>query len=225
MAGSKIKLKDQLGRVVRVGGEATPGATVGRDLRWPDGTIVKLGEIKNPAVDSSTGGMAPTLWKLIREIPANIQKLAKLAGVGFATRGADGEWYQRSIAEGEGIAVTNGDGVAGDPIVALAELANVGGGALQKTQRDDYGRLAGTSTATTDDLAEGATNQYWKEAPEDGKQYARKDEAWTEVDAISIQFPFYTTSGTFDPVPLTADRELPFFLSNGTQANIPMVTA
>lgn len=49
MAGNKIKLKDQLGRVVRVGGDGTAGATVGRDLRWPDGTIVKLSEIKNPA--------------------------------------------------------------------------------------------------------------------------------------------------------------------------------
>lgn len=119
MAGSKIKLKDQLGRVVRVGGEVAPGATVGRDLRWPDGTIVKLSEIKNPAVDSSTGGMAPTLWKLIREIPSNIQKLAKLAGVGFTTRDADGEWYQRTIEAGEGIEVENADGGAGNPAVAL----------------------------------------------------------------------------------------------------------
>ncbi|WP_132862949.1 tail fiber domain-containing protein [Stenotrophomonas sp. ATCM1_4] len=161
MAGQKVKLKDQLGRVVRLGSDAT-GATVGKDLRWPDGTVVKPSDIRNPSTDTgSTGGLAPTVWKLIREIPANIQKLAKLAGTGFTTRGGDGEWYQRSIAQGEGIAVTNGDGVAGDPTVALAELDNAGGGALQKTARDGYGRLAGTSAATTDDLPEGSTNLYF----------------------------------------------------------------
>ena len=110
-------------------------------------------------------------------------------------------------------------------VIDLEVLEDAGGGALQKTLRDDYGRLAGTGAATTDDLTEGADNQYWKEAPQDGKQYARQDATWSEVDAISIQFPFYTTAGAFDPVPLTADKELQFFLSNGTQANIPMVTA
>ncbi|WP_313250737.1 tail fiber domain-containing protein [Stenotrophomonas sp.] len=164
MAGQKVKLKDQLGRVVRVGSDAT-GATVGKDLRWPDGAVVKPSDIRNPSTDTgSTGSLAPTVWKLIREIPANIQKLAKLADIGFTTRGGDGEWYQRLIAQGEGIAVTNGDGVAGDPTVALAELDNVGGGALQKTARDGYGRLAGTSDATTDDLTEGSTNLYHTEA-------------------------------------------------------------
>ncbi|KRG63892.1 hypothetical protein ABB26_09925 [Stenotrophomonas humi] len=169
MAGSKIKLKDQLGRVVRVGGEATPGATVGRDLRWPDGTIVKLGEIKNPAVDSSTGGMAPTLWKLIREIPSNIQKLAKLAGVGFTTRDADGEWYQRTIEAGEGIEVENADGVAGNPAVALADVPDGGGGTLQKTAFDAKGRKTGTSVATTDDLSEGAANLYYTDGRADAR--------------------------------------------------------
>jgi len=208
MAARKIKLKDQLGRVVRV-----PSATAAPTPTTP------------PVTQPETARPAATVWKLIREIPENIQKLAKLVGTGFTTRGADGEWHQRSIAQGEGIAVTNGDGVDGDPTIALAELANAGGGSLHQILRDDYGRVAGTSAATTDDLTEGADNQYWKEAPQDGKQYARQDATWSEVDAISIQFPFYTTAGAFDPVPLTADRELTFFLSNGTQANIPMVTA
>lgn len=143
MAARKIKLKDQLGRVVRV-----PTATAAPTPTTP------------PATQPETVRPAATVWKLIREVPANIQKLAKLVGTGFTTRGADGDWHQRSIAQGEGIAVTNGDGVAGNPTVALAELANVGGGVLQKTARDGYGRLAGTSDATTDDLSEGSFNLY-----------------------------------------------------------------
>ncbi|WP_282275185.1 hypothetical protein [Stenotrophomonas sp. PS02297] len=127
MAGTKIKLKDQLGRVVRVGGDATKGATVGRDLRWPDGSLVQESQVRNAAgsasTGGSTGGLATTVWRLIREVPANLQKLAALAGVGFTTRGSDGEWRQRSIAAGEGIHIENGDGVAGDPVVSLAPLA------------------------------------------------------------------------------------------------------
>ena len=134
MAGTKIKLKDQLGRVVRVGGDATKGATVGRDLRWPDGSLVQESQVRNAAgststgsstggtTGGSTGGIASTVWKLIREVPANLQKLAALAGAGFTTRGADGEWHQRSITAGEGIEVENGDGVAGNPVVSLAPV-------------------------------------------------------------------------------------------------------
>jgi hypothetical protein len=116
-------------------------------------------------------------------------------------------------------------GLDGIITLGLADVPDSGMGTLQRTQFDAKGRKTGTSSATTDDLPEGSTNRYFPEAPIDGKQYARRDAAWTEVDAISIQFPFYATSGAFDPVPLTANRELPFFLTNGTQANIPMVTA
>lgn len=61
----------------------------------------------------------------------------------------------------------------------LAELPDTGiGAALVKTTRDAYGRVEGTEAATTDDLAEGATNLYFPEAPIDGTPYARQDAAW-----------------------------------------------
>jgi len=132
MAGTKIKLKDQLGRVVRVGGDGTNGATVGKDLRWPDGSLVQESQIRNSGgqaggsvggnTGGSTGGIASTVWRLVREVPANLQKLAALAGAGLTVRGIDGSWHQRSIAAGEGIQVENADGVAGDPVVSLAPL-------------------------------------------------------------------------------------------------------
>jgi len=154
MAGRKIKLKDQLGRVVRV-----PTATVAPAPTTP------------PVTQQEPARPAATVWKLIREIPANIQKLAKLLGTGFTTRGPDGEWFQRQIEAGEGIDVADGDGVAGNPTIGLAELANAGGGTLQKTLRDDYGRLAGTSAATTTDLDEGH-NLYFTDARADARASA-----------------------------------------------------
>lgn len=62
MAGTKIKLKDQLGRVVRVGGDGTNGATIGKDLRWPDGSLVQESQVRNSggqaggSSGNSTGG-------------------------------------------------------------------------------------------------------------------------------------------------------------------------
>lgn len=171
MAGRKIKLKDQLGRVVRV-----PTATVAPAPTTP------------PVTQQEPARPAATVWKLIREIPANIQKLAKLLGTGFTTRGPDGEWFQRQIEAGEGIDVADGDGVAGNPTIGLAELANAGGGTLQKTLRDDYGRLAGTSVATTSDLAEG-DNLYFTDARAD----ARASAAVAAHVAAADPHPQYTT--------------------------------
>lgn len=123
VAGTKIKLKDQLGRVVRVGGDATKGAMIGCDLRWPNGSLVQESQVRNStsgtSTGGSTGGLASTVWKLIRKVPSNLQKLVALAGVGLITRSSDGEWHQRSIVAGDGSNVENGDGASGSPKVSL----------------------------------------------------------------------------------------------------------
>lgn len=110
MVGRKIKLKDQLGRVVRVPAAQPAQQTV------PPAT---------PA-QPERQSLAATVWKLIREVPANIQKLAALAGVGFTTRDSTGEWRQRSIKQGLGIGIDNENGVDGDPVISLnAKLADL----------------------------------------------------------------------------------------------------
>lgn len=58
------------------------------------------------------------------------------------------------------VTVANGDAAAGLPTIDLATVADAGGGTLQRTAFDTYGRKTGTSAATTDHLAEGATNLY-----------------------------------------------------------------
>lgn len=80
------------------------------------------------------------------------------------------------------INVTNGDAVGGLPTISLADLANSGvGAALVKITRDAKGRVAGTQSATADDLPAGAANKYFPEAPIDGQTYGRKDGAWALV--------------------------------------------
>lgn len=56
---------------------------------------------------------------------------------------------------------TGSDGVTN---IELADLADGGGGSLVRIARDAKGRVSGTSTPTTDDLAEGITNLYYTDA-------------------------------------------------------------
>lgn len=65
-------------------------------------------------------------------------------------------WHPVSgaMTQGPGLSLTIG--ANGVTTFALDELPDAGGGTLQKTERDQYGRLAGTSEATTSDLAEGS---------------------------------------------------------------------
>jgi hypothetical protein len=62
------------------------------------------------------------------------------------------------------VTVADGNASAGLPTIDLATVADAGGGTLQKTAFDAYGRKMGTSAATTDDLAEGTTNLYFTKA-------------------------------------------------------------
>lgn len=127
---SKIKRYDQLPRVTKIPDAGTVGAVVGKDLRWPDGTVVQESQIRQSTGTGSTGNAVATLWKLIREIPLNIQRVAALAGAGFTTRDAEGNWRQRAITAGEGITVENGDGTDGAPTVSITPATRTAAGTV-----------------------------------------------------------------------------------------------
>ena len=58
----------------------------------------------------------------------DLAALEDLASTGIAVRTAANTWVQRSIAAGTGISVTNGDGVSGNPTVALSTPLTVPNG-------------------------------------------------------------------------------------------------
>lgn len=70
------------------------------------------------------------------------------------------------VEAGELSKVVGADGVI---TLGLADVPDAGGGTLQKTLRDEFGRLAGTSAATTDDLGEGAGNLYYTDSRADAR--------------------------------------------------------
>lgn len=80
------------------------------------------------AASKSSGtspGVVTVIWRFIREIPANIVKLAALTGNGLITRKANGDMAVRSIAVANTgrLTVTNADGDAGNPTLDMADIS------------------------------------------------------------------------------------------------------
>jgi hypothetical protein len=150
MAKRRVPLHQNPRGFVDVDPDATNGAQVGVNLRGPDGQILTAAQVINPTGGSSGGpsSIASTIWKLIREVPSNIQKLAALIGAGFAVRQSNGDWALRSLQEGTGIDIANPDGEAGNPTIGLEDVADSGAGSLLAISRDSKGRVTGTRVAT-----------------------------------------------------------------------------
>ncbi len=164
-AKKRVPLHQNPRGFVEVDPTATEGAILGVNLRDSAGNIIRPQDVLNQSPSGGgTNSIASTIWRLIREIPANIQKLAALVGKGIAVRRDDGEWALRTLQGGAGIDIANPDGEAGDPTISLEDLANSGvGTALVKITRDAKGRVSGTQAASTTDLPEG-TNLYFTNA-------------------------------------------------------------
>lgn len=157
-------------QVIRLEEGATVGATIGLNLFMPDGTVVHAEEILNKFAGGKPTLQDLIIWKQLAEVPANVRALAAAAGTGlFAITGpAVGAFRAITEVAGE-TAVANGDGVAGNPTVGLADVVPAAGGTLQKTQFDAKGRRSHEGVATTDDLAEGAVNLYHTNARVDAR--------------------------------------------------------
>lgn len=164
MSKVRVPIANTPTKVVTIESDATIGATFGVDLRYPNGTLVQASDFGAPP--SNGGGTQPvvTIWRLILEIPPNITALANTGTAGLYVVTGAGTSVTREIQGVIGrTTVSDCDGVAGDPVVDLAVVPDAGGGEIRKFDRDSWGRVTGTSAATTDDLPEGATNLYFSD--------------------------------------------------------------
>lgn len=62
------------------------------------------------------------------------------------------------------IDISDGDASSGPPTISLSDVSVTAGGSIKKRSFDAKGRLSQESAATTDDLTEGATNQWFTAA-------------------------------------------------------------
>jgi hypothetical protein len=113
--------------------EATKGATLGENLFRKDGSVVTEADLAPAAAAQS--GLAVTLWRLVREIPANIKGLAAVTTNG---------WFRK-----DGTTIVARE-IAGTD---LPDLADSGTGSLLAITRDAKGRVSGSRAATAVDLA------------------------------------------------------------------------
>lgn len=65
------------------------------------------------------------------------------------------------------VTVANGDASAGLPTIDLATVTDAGGGALLRFVRDAWGRISGTSAASTSDLTEGSNLYFTNKRAQD----------------------------------------------------------
>lgn len=112
----RVPLHGQLQRSVDMEPGATVGATVGKNLFYPDGTLVELSDFGGT---TPAPGQQVVVWSLIVSVPPNVKALAATSTTGLYTITGPGTSATRTI-EGDGntIEVTRGDGVAGNPVIA-----------------------------------------------------------------------------------------------------------
>lgn len=249
MAKRRVPLHQNPRGFVEVDPEATKGAQLGVNLLDEQGRLLTRESLAG-ANPSGPNSIASTIWRLIREVPLNIQKLAALATSGFAVRRSDGEWSTRTLQQGAGITIINPAGEAGDPAIGLADVSDSGAGVLLATTFDAKGRKTGSRPATIT----GTTSQInvangtaaaglptLSLADEVLTSLGKADTAVQEVrpgtnvtvdntdprrpiisaSSGAPKFPFILQTGA-SYIPLTGANELPFFLASGAASNIPV---
>ena len=100
-------------KVIDIDPSATRGATVGVNVWNQDGTLFV------PAAGGGGSGVSVTAWELILNIPPNVVALANVSGTGIYVITGAGTSEVRSLPDGTGFSWTNGNGVSGDPTLAL----------------------------------------------------------------------------------------------------------
>lgn len=101
----------------------TSALTNGQLIIGSTGAAPQIGSLTQPAAGITiTGGAGSITFALANDLAA----VEALSTTGLATRTATDTWTTRTITAGTGISVSNGDGVAGNPVIT----ATGGGGGL-----------------------------------------------------------------------------------------------
>lgn len=168
MSKVRVPIFNTPGKSITVDPDATMGAVVGVNLFLQNGTVVTREMLLPQALPEPE--LDFTYWRLVREVPANVVALAQAIGTGlFAVTGSGAGAFRELLPTAGRTTVSNGDGVAGNPVVDLAVVPDAGGGTFKLIVRDAYGRTTGTSDGDTDDVPEGVVNLYHTSARVDAR--------------------------------------------------------
>lgn len=143
---SKVPLFGQPQKHTTVENGATVGAILGENLFYPNGSLVKLSDFGSST--PSTPGTQVVMWSLILQVPPNVQALAATTTTGLYAITGSGTSATRAIVGALGeIDVADGDGVAGDPEIGLADTGVTPGTYTNMTATVDVkGRVISASS-------------------------------------------------------------------------------
>lgn len=95
MGKVRVPIAGAHNKVAQIETRATVGATLGRDLRLPDGSVPTLAQLAQlfgaPAAEAAPRQRIVT-WDTLADRPANLLQAASLASAGFVVRQPDGSW-------------------------------------------------------------------------------------------------------------------------------------
>lgn len=96
-------------------------------------------------------------------VDADLDAIAALVGTGFPARTAPDIWAQREITAGNGVSVTNGDGVSGNPTISVdgtVQAISTKTGAYTATSGDEVLLCNGTFSLTLPAAASNTRRRY-----------------------------------------------------------------
>ena len=79
----KVQLFGRQNRSISIDPDASSTVVLGKNIVWPDGTLVQPTQIINSTTPPQEAQVKPTLWELILNIPAIIKSLAALTDAGI----------------------------------------------------------------------------------------------------------------------------------------------
>lgn len=111
----RVPIANTPGKTAQIETDATKGATLGVNLYWPDGALVSLEDFAalagvDPTQQPEEDGV--TLWRLVLEVPENVQAVEVLEDAGIVRRRSDGLWtaapLSNDLIEGENVTLEVG---------------------------------------------------------------------------------------------------------------------
>lgn len=139
----------------------TPGMETWNGSTWV--ASAGSGTVTSVAISGSTGlGVSgspiTTSGTITLTLGTELQGLSGLAATGMIARTGAGTYSARTITgTASNITVTNGDGVAGNPVINLATAGSAITDQLRRITTDTFGRVTGSSAPTAGDITTALT--------------------------------------------------------------------